>query len=1190
MSGNHVEVIVNGHPVRALVDSGASSSVISERYRRHLRKTMFPTERKTMLKVADGNYVQPLGKCVLRLEINGRIQPFEFTVLLSCSHDIILGWDFLQASQAVIDCGRSELTLEDVFHETSNIRSWTLHAVDTYTIPAHSAAKISVASLSGDQNFDVIVDRNIYLLLTKELALPDTITTLSDGNGELWVVNGQSVPQIIPKGMLIGNAEALNKDCVNVISLTESSNAFQTKSNCVSVDYSSMLASNLTSQQRKELLNILQKYQDVFDETRGTKALKGAVKHRIKTGDHEPISQRAYRVAPTERRVIQEEVEKMLARGIIRPSESPWSSPVVLVKKKDGTWRFCVDYRRLNKITKKDVYPLPRIDDTLDCLKRAKFFSSMDLRSGYWQIEVDEADREKTAFITPEGLYEFKVMPFGLCNAPATFERMMDNLLRHLKWTMCLCYLDDIIVFSETFYEHLVRLSAVLNCIQEAGLILNSKKCVFAAQQIKILGHLVSEGSVRPDPDKVKSVTCFPVPKNIHDVRSFLGLCSYYRRFIQDFCHKAQPLQILLKGDSKYCWGPEQDNAFQELKKALTSDPVLGLYDEEAATALHTDASGYGIGAVLVQAQDGQEKVIAYASRTLTKAERNYSTTERECLAAVWAVHKFRPYLFGKSFIIVTDHHSLCWLASLKDPSGRLARWALRLQEYDFSVVYKSGKKHQDADSLSRNPIEGENFSSEEMNVLSSFKNIMEEQMKDANLVEIMKSKRTDTVKTNYELVDGILCKKNFDPDGKMWLPLIPKHLRKDILQYFHDSLTAGHLGFARTYDRIRKRFYWPGLYRTVRRYVMHCRDCQRRKAVPQKPPGHLVPIPPAPAPFYQVGIDLLGRFPKSSSGNKWIIVCTDYLTRYAVTKALPTAEASEVAEFMLKEILLRHGAPRIIITDRGRVFESKLVSELANLCSIDHRMTTAYHPQTNGLTERFNKTLADMLSMYVDIEQKDWDKILPFVTFAYNTAKQNTTGFTPFYLLHGREAETTLDTMFPFGPEETESDYAARVVSRAEESRQLARLRTLEAQEKDCRRYNAKHRMVHYKTGDLVWIFTPVRKVGLSEKLLKRYFGPYQVLRQLSDVTYEVQDFDPSSRRRKQKDVVHVLRMKPYFDPEDQLPSDSEDQLPDDPSLSDRVEQGKGTPISNCTQLLSRPLKSGPMTRSKTKALSQRS
>ncbi|GFT60659.1 transposon Tf2-9 polyprotein [Trichonephila clavipes] len=788
------------------------------------------------------------------------------------------------------------------------------------------------------------------------------------------------------------------------------------------------MSPELSDEQRNKLSELLRKFSGLFTKTDKSTAAKTNVKHRIFTGDHAPINQRAYRVSPTERRIIHEEVQKMLDEGIIQPSESPWSSPIVLVRKKDGSWRFCVDYRKLNNVTKKDVYPLPRIDDTLDCLKGAMFFSSMDLRSGYWQIEIDEADREKTAFITPEGLYEFKVMPFGLCNAPATFERMMDNLLRHFKWTMCLCYLDDIIVFSETFEDHLIRLRLVLKCLQEAGLKLNSKKCLFAAQ-VKILGHLVSSNGVRPDPDKIKA--------------------------------------SLLKSGVEFHWGPEEVEAFNSLNKALTSDPVLGMYDERASTEIHTDASGYGIGAVLVQIQNNVEKVIAYASRTLTKAEKNYSTTERECLAIVCATNKFRPYIFGKHFTVVTDHHSLCWLMNLKDPSGRLARWALRLQEHDFDQ------------SRQYEPCDGTE--------------------KDQDLAKL-KLLSNSSKNEEFRFIDGILCRKNFDPDGKLWLPVIPKHLRADILRHFHDAPTTGHLGFVKTYDRIRKRFYWPGMYRNVVRYVMHCRECQRRKSVPQRPPGRLVPIPPAIAPFHRIGIDLLGRFPKSAHGNKWIIVCTDYSTRYAITKALPTAEVDEIAKFLLEEIVLRHGAPRVIITDRGAVFRSRLVSSLVDLCNIDHRFTTAYHPQTNGLTERFNKTLADMLSMYVDVEQKNWDEILPFVTFAYNTAKQETTA------------------------------------ARAEESRKASPSAHLRAQDKDRRRYDSKHQMVSYAPGDLVWVYTPVRKVGLSEKLLRRYFGPYQVLRRLSAVTYEVQDFDPASRKRKLREVVHVLRMKPYHDPAEQI------------------------------------------------------
>ncbi|UYV84342.1 K02A2.6-like, partial [Cordylochernes scorpioides] len=309
-----------------------------------------------------------------------------------------------------------------------------------------------------------------------------------------------------------------------------------------------------------------------------------------------------------------------------------------------------------------------------------RYFSTMNMRSGYWQIEVDDKDREKTAFITPDGFYEFNVMPFGLFNAPATFERMIDNVLRGLKWDMCLYYLDDIVVYGSTFKEHLTRLYKVSRCIQQAGLCLNYKKCHFASRQITILGHVVNEFGTQPDPEKVKAIVHFPKPRNISETRSFLGLSSYYRRFIKSYANKSRPLNSLLKKDEKFIWGEEQDESFRILKQELGSSPVLGHFVEGAETHVHTDASGYGLGAVLVQIQNDLERPIAYASRTLTKAKKNYSTTEKECLAVVWALGKFRPYLYGRPFTVVTDHHSLCWLVGLKDPFGRLARWALKLQ------------------------------------------------------------------------------------------------------------------------------------------------------------------------------------------------------------------------------------------------------------------------------------------------------------------------------------------------------------------------------------------------------------------------------------------------------------------------------------------------------------------------------
>ncbi|UYV63096.1 hypothetical protein LAZ67_2003113 [Cordylochernes scorpioides] len=1186
---NYVEIIIDDIAFSALVDSGSSFSVISDRLRRQLKNTMFKDSGMT-LKVADGKNVTSIGRCTISLSINGLEQPLEFIVLPNSNPSIILGWDFLEASNAVIDCGRAEIRLEeakDVLNSPASMGK--VGASRSVVIPAESTKLINVMSEELNGQNQVLFEPSKKVLIGKGLTLPCALFRLSHNKGKLWIVNSSTTAQIVPKGMCLGKIQRVEENNLTAISECSEFNKEAKNANHAShADKSdfkflqNLISDDLSEEQQSQILSILKRYDKIFDKNNEPVKQTSVTKHKIETGNHQPIKHRPYRVSPTERQAIQTEVDKMLDAGIIRHSESPWSSPVILMKKKDGgvqfllhqrleyyiiegtarravnkpaisggvrkvraqppvraqagwpasvpgcqrrplaasylsNWRFCVDYRRLNKVTKKDVYPLPRIDDTLDSLKGAKFYSSMDLRSGYWQIEVDEADREKIAFIISDGLYEFLVMPFGLCNAPATFERMMDKILKGLKWTMALCYLDDIVMYSKSFNEHLHRLEIILQCLDKAELRLNPKKCLFGTKRIRVFGHLVDSKGIYPDPEKIEAIAKFPTPKSITDVRSFIGLCSYYRRFIENFAEKAVPLHEVLKKDNKFMWNSDQQDAFDSLKKALMSEPVLAYFEEQLPTELHTDASGYGIGAVLVQINDGKERPVGYASRTLSKAEKNYSTTERECLAAIWAINKFRPYLFGREFVIVTDHHALCWLSNLKDPTGRLARWALKLQEYN---VTEEAYNDEDDDIPS-------------ITALTCFE---AEQRKDPKISKLIEeTERFGAESKGYEMLKGTLYKKNFDPLGNQHLLVIPKHLRLELLKSLHDAPTAGHLGFSKTYERVKNKYFWPGLLRDIRKYVAHCKECQRKKQSTQKPPGLLKAIPPATSPFQRVGMDLLGRFPKSDTGNKWIIVCTDYLTRFAVTKALPTGEAKEAAKFLMEDVVLKHGAPREIITDRGRVFQSKLIAELTKQCSSIHRFTTAYHPQTNGLTERLNKTLANMIAMYASVEQKDWDVILPYVTFAYNTAKQDTTGFTPFKLIHGREVETTVDTLFPNPHEDLQEDYSQKIASRVEETRQLARLETLKAQEKDKARYDSKHEAMDYNVGDLVWIFIPIRKVGLSEKLMKRYFGPYRVTRKLSDVTFEVDPVDQPTRRRQTRDLVHVLRMKPYHDPEDQ-------------------------------------------------------
>ncbi|KAL6481161.1 hypothetical protein MHYP_G00092410 [Metynnis hypsauchen] len=460
----------------------------------------------------------------------------------------------------------------------------------------------------------------------------------------------------------------------------------------------------LTSLQKEELGNLLSDFSGLFAERIGHTTV--AV-HRIETGDARPINLPPYRTSPLKKKLIEEQIQSMLDNDIIEPASGPWSSPIVIVPKPSGEARFCVDYRGLNQVTVKDRYPLPRIDESLDFLTRGKFISTLDMARGYWQVGVEESSRPKTAFASHCGLFQFKVLPFGLCNAPATFQRVMNTVLAGLIYKCCVVYLDDIVIASPTFKQHLVDLREVFTRLEEAGLALKLEKCQFCRNELKFLGYKVSPDGILPDTDKVDAVLKFPVPADVKHVRQFLGLTSYYRRFIHNYAQHVEPLFALTRQDTAFVWDNECQLVMDFLKASLTSAPVLNFPDFDRPFSLHTDACDRGLGAALMQRDDaGRQIAIAYASRTLHKSERPYPTSEKECLGVIWALEHFRPYIEGLPVTVYTDHSSLKWLMSRPNPSGRLARWCLRLQDFDVRLVHKPGPQNTVPDALSRNPLD----------------------------------------------------------------------------------------------------------------------------------------------------------------------------------------------------------------------------------------------------------------------------------------------------------------------------------------------------------------------------------------------------------------------------------------------------------------------------------------------------
>lgn len=494
----------------------------------------------------------------------------------------------------------------------------------------------------------------------------------------------------------------------------------------ISPNYDNILKANLKNlrlnhcnqEERDAIRNLCLEFRDIFYCENIPLTFTNQIRHKINLTNENPIFTKSYRYPEIHKAEVKEQISKMLKQGIIQNSTSPWSSPIWIVPKKlDASgkrkWRMVVDYRKLNEKTIDDKYPLPNIADILDKLGRSNYFSTLDLASGFHQIEMEPEDVQKTAFSTENGHYEFKRMPFGLKNAPSTFQRVMDNILRGLQNEICLVYLDDIVIFSTSLQEHITRLRQVFTRLRESNFKIQMDKSEFLKKEVQYLGHVVTTEGVKPNPDKVSAIKKFPIPKTQKEIKSFLGLLGYYRRFIKDFAKITKPLTQCLKKDSKIIHNSDFINSFEHCKQLLINAPILQYPDFEKQFILTTDASNFAIGAVLSQGNVPHDKPVAYASRTLNDSETKYSTIEKELLAIVWACKYFRPYLFGRKFQIYTDHRPLIWLFNLKEPNSKLVRWRLKLEEYDYEIVYKKGKQNQNADALSRiqiNALESESI------------------------------------------------------------------------------------------------------------------------------------------------------------------------------------------------------------------------------------------------------------------------------------------------------------------------------------------------------------------------------------------------------------------------------------------------------------------------------------------------
>ena len=642
------------------------------------------------------------------------------------------------------------------------------------------------------------------------------------------------------------------------------------------------------------------------------------------------------------------------------------------------------------------MYPIPRIGDLLDELGGSKYFSKIDLRSGYHQIRITPGDEPKTAFRTYQGLYEFKVMPFGLTNAPATFQNTMNQIFGSLIRKGVLVYFDDILIYSTSWDVHLEILKKVLHLLHENQLYAKKSKCDFALSQIEFLGFIVSQKGVSLDLRKIEAVQKWKQPTNLHELRSFLGLASYLRRNIKNFATLASSLTNMLK-KRPFEWNPLAEDSFQKLKKALTSAPTLRLPDFSKPFELETDACDIGLGAVLRQ----EKGVVAYESRKLRQAELNYPTHEKKMLAIVFAIKRWRHYLYGVEFTLYTDHHSLKYWFTQEKVNARQARWLEFLQEFHFVVKYKSGKTNIAADALSRNPIESNALHTMtiENKWVQELPDLYSQCPEFSSIYERVKEKGILVQKNQVYSLDKSLI---FHYQALCVPSLGPYHTK--ILEELHSSKIGGHFGFHKTYHRIKTYYYWMSMRKDIFEFIINCDSCANNKYERHKI-GKLSPWPILHSPWEDISMDFILGLPMTLKKNNSCLVIVDRFSKHAhFIPTRKTITASQTADLFIKEIFKHHGLPKSILSDRDTKFKSLFWEELTKALGITLHMGTAYHSSADGQSEVMNRILADYLRHFVSYTGKDWEVLLPFAEFSYNSSISSSTGFSPHEIIYGKE------------------------------------------------------------------------------------------------------------------------------------------------------------------------------------------
>ncbi len=1063
---------------------------------------------------------------------------------------------FVYTTLPVCSKNNSEASASACIDTASEINLISPHFSQQLNIVYHDAPHIHLLGVNGKPLSDA--------LLTKATTLSITLPNGHTVTASFYLTPGLATDLQVGASWLAESKAIINCSTKSISFLTDCQTLLVEKS------------------VKQDVLNVLptqhQKYLSLFlPKMQSLPPHRTDFDHNIKlTPNATPRAAKLRQFSPRDQQLIQAEVNKLIELGHVVPSKSEWASNVVLASKKDGTSRVCFNYAPLNEVTVRDSHPFPNSVSLFDTFLGATVFTKLDLKSAYHLLRLAEGCENLTAFRTHQGLYEFRVMPFGLSNAPASFQRFVNHVLNAHIGKCAVAYQDDIIIYSADTIQHTIDVNAVLASLAHHQLTLKASKCQFYASSVEFLGLTLSPAGTQLSNSKIQCVLDWPIPTRRKQVRSFLGFTNFFRRFIKNYSQLALPLTDLTVKDKPFKWTQEATLAFNNLKQATTTAPTLQPFDPSLPTKVEADASNFALGAILSQQRDALWHPIAFHSAKFDSTQINWPIREKELFAIVSAFKHWSHYLHcvPPPIEVITDHQSLQYFTQPQHLSAKLARWSAFLMPFTYTITYQPGHMSK-PDALSRigsneteptiapvlQPIVGHTIVQISSTPVST---ILEAYSADPQVAKLLSS---NTQKPYKKLESGLLTFK-----GRVYIP-DDHELKLQLLRQFHDHQASGHFGIKRTIRLISRTYFWPRMKDFVTKYIVSCQACQANKVSRAAPQGMLQSLTVPTKPFESVSTDFIVGLPLSSTFEDLMVVVDRY-TKFCILIPLSRpANASVVANALYESVICKFGVPSNIVSDRDVRFTSDVWASLSSMLKVELSMSSAHHPRTDGQTERFNSTIEQYLRMYINFQQDDWSQHLNSCTFALNNAVSESTKMSPNEVLFGYQP-----TFFP--APDLQPDIEPTNIEQFVSNRRQIFDRCMEnislAQQTHAKNFN-KHRTAphNFKPGDQVWLINShISTERPSQKLGEQKHGPFRILEPIGTRAFKLQ-LHPSSRIHP---VFHVEHLLPYHSEDERLPlaatsANSPSSATDDSAISS-IDQSTPSPVvdsNKITRILSK-------------------